>query len=146
MFDLSLKKCSKKLMQLYDSKKKIKKKFETLLSKSGCEECSNYNSGSVDQFTERFSNCSNCKKFKQMQEVSLELDSIIEEIDGYIENEYALEVYEHFAKKQPDLIRISSGKTESWLEAFGDDFNKISKGLRHSLVGLVEENLRYKFK
>lgn len=146
MFEFSIKKCSKKLAQLYVSKKNIKKKYETLLSKSGCTDCSNYNNGSVDRFLDRFLGCVNCKKLEQMQKVSIELDSIIEEIDDYIENEYALKVYEHYAKKQPDLIRISSGKTESWLEAFGDDFNKISKGLRHSLVGLVEENLRYKFK
>lgn len=146
MYKLLLKKNSKKLAQLYVAKEEIENKYEILLRKAGCVSCGSYNSGTVDRFAERFSVCSNCKNLEKIREVSSKLDLIIEEIDDYIENEYALKVYECFVKKEPDLIRVRTGETITWKEAFGDDFYAISKGLRHSLVGLVEENLRYKLK
>jgi len=44
------------------------------------------------------------------------------------------------------LIRVRTGEEVSWDEAFGNDFCKVSKSLRHSLVGLVEEPGRYVLK
>ncbi|MCH5256164.1 MAG: hypothetical protein J1D87_02680 [Lachnospiraceae bacterium] len=143
---MSLKKCSKKLAKLYDVRKKINKKYEAHVEKAKCEECSYYNSETVKKLVDRFENCNQCKKRTAIIEVSNELDAILAEIDVFIEEEYAVEVYSHYAKKEPDLIRIRTGETETWKQAFGDNFDKISKGMRHSLVGLVEENLRYKFK
>lgn len=75
-----------------------------------------------------------------------ELDTFISEIDSFIENDYANAVFQYFAKKQPDLIRIKTGEVVSWDDAFGTDFDNVTKSLRHSLVGLVEGDGRYKLK
>ena len=44
------------------------------------------------------------------------------------------------------LLRVNTGEEIDWDEAFGQDFEKISKSLRHSLVGLVEKPGQYTLK
>ena len=75
-----------------------------------------------------------------------EMDQIIKQIDSLIEGDYAKAVFEYYQKKSPSLIRIRTGETVSWKDAFGDSFDEVSKSLRHSLVGLVEGGGRYKMK
>ena len=75
-----------------------------------------------------------------------EADKKIEEIDIFVENVYAKDIFEKYQKKRPKLIRRKDNQTVSWDEAFGDDFNKVSKSLRHSLVGLIEGGGKYKLK
>ena len=81
-----------------------------------------------------------------LHELDLNIELLSEKIDSFIENEYAKAVYKEYSKKKPQLIRISTGETVEWNQAFGDDFESINKSLRHSLVGLVEEHARYRFK
>ncbi|SDB69212.1 hypothetical protein [Butyrivibrio sp. INlla16] len=69
----------------------------------------------------------------------------IDEIDNYIETVYAKDVYAYYSQKKPKLIRKKTNEVVSWEDAFGDDFEKISKPLRHSLVALVDGDGRYKF-
>lgn len=75
-----------------------------------------------------------------------EADKKIKEIDDFVENIYAKDIFEKYQKKRPQLVRKKDNQTVSWDEAFGDDFNKISKSHRHSLVGLIEGGGRYELK
>ena len=67
-----------------------------------------------------------------------------EELDIFVEIESAKDIFEKYSKKKPFLIEIKTGTKIGWIEAFGTDFDKISKSLRHSLVGLEEGGGRYK--
>lgn len=75
-----------------------------------------------------------------------EAERLCSEIDAFIENDYALTVFRYYEKRLPVLIRVRTGEEEDWNKAFGSDFDKVSKSLRHSLVGLVEGGGRYKLK
>ena len=83
---------------------------------------------------------------EDIEEINKDIEVIAGRIADLIENEYALAVFDKFSKIKPDLIRIKTGEVVSWEDGFGSDFDKISKSLRHSLVGLVEEPGRYKLK
>lgn len=69
-----------------------------------------------------------------------------EKIRDYIDNEYARTVFEVYAPKKPKLVRILTGETVLWEEAFGEDFEKIPVGRREALMGLIEGGSKYKFK
>ena len=83
---------------------------------------------------------------REAEQINARLKELSDRIAAFIENEYAMAVFEKYSKSKPQLIRIKTGETVSWDEAFGDDFERISKSLRHSLVGLVEEPGRYRLK
>lgn len=80
------------------------------------------------------------------EQLKKDFENAVACIDEFIEGEYANAVYEKFRNKKPKLIRIKTGDEVSWDDAFGTDFEAISKSLRHSLVGLVEEPGKYRFK
>lgn len=69
-----------------------------------------------------------------------------QEIDEFIENVYARDVFEKFSKRKPTLVRNKTGEVVTWEMAFGTNFDEISRSLRHSLVGLIEGDGRYRFK
>ena len=75
-----------------------------------------------------------------------EADSKIEEIDHFVENIYAKDVFDKYVKKRPKLISNRTDCVVSWEEAFGSVFDEIPKGVRHSLVGLVEGGGLYRLK
>ena len=79
------------------------------------------------------------------EEIDADINELSDRIAAFIENEYALAVFEKYSKEKPNLIRIKTGEIVSWDDAFGSDFENVSKSLRHSLVGLVEEPGRYRF-
>ena len=75
-----------------------------------------------------------------------EADRKIEEIDYFIENVYARDIFEKYGQKKPLLICNTTDEIISWEGAFGKEFDKLSIGLRHSLVGLIEGGGKYRFK
>lgn len=75
-----------------------------------------------------------------------EADSKIKEIDHFVENIYAKDVFDKYGKKRPKLISNKTEDVVSWEDAFGSVFEEIPKGVRHSLVGLVEGGGLYRFK
>lgn len=75
-----------------------------------------------------------------------EADSKIKEIDHFVEYIYAKDVFDKYVKKRPKLISNKTDDVVSWEEAFGSVFDEVPKGLRHSLVGLVEGGGQYRFK
>lgn len=75
-----------------------------------------------------------------------ETDSKIEEIDHFVEHIYAKDVFDKYGKKRPKLISNKTDAVVSWEDAFGSVFDEIPKGVRHSLVGLVEGGGQYRFK
>ena len=77
-------------------------------------------------------------------ETEKSINNVLQEIDTFIENDFAKLVFEHYSRKHPILVERSSNKKVKWKDAFGDDFGKVSKSLRHSLVGLVTDEGRYK--
>ena len=83
---------------------------------------------------------------QKAEQIKIEMDKMSEKITNFIENDYAQAVFAHYYDKKPMLIRVRTGEEVSWDEAFGNDFCKVSKSLRHSLVGLVEEPGRYVLK
>ena len=147
MFGCSaLNKMKKRYKELKETKAIFAKKLEVLEQKYDSESWVGYNAGVVQRFAERYITCPECKEKKEIVEVCDALDAVIDEIDMLVENEYSREVFNVYSKKKPKLIRISTDEIFTWEDAFGDDFDKIEKGLRHSLVGLVEEPTRYKLK
>jgi hypothetical protein len=146
MFDNKLKKCGKQLKKLYDEKKACSKAFDDEMEKAGCSGCRYFIRETVKVFADRFNHCQDCANTEHLVKKADALDKKIAEIDSFIENAYAKEVFEFYSAKKPLLIRNSTGATETWEEAFGLEFDNVSNSLRHSLVGLVEENLRYSFK
>lgn len=72
--------------------------------------------------------------------IKSKLERIIEEKDSFIENIYALQVFEKYKKSKPKLVRLRTQEVVLWTDAFGEDFEKIPLPLRHSLVGLVEDD------
>ena len=75
-----------------------------------------------------------------------EADSKIKEIDHFVETIYAKDVFDKYVKKRPKLISNRTDEVVSWEEAFGSVFDEIPKGVRHSLVGLIEGGGQYRFK
>lgn len=115
--DTKLKKLSKELHKLYSRKHDLSRKYEDTLSSGD-----------------------------KAEQINRDMEELANRIALFIENEYALAVFEEFNKTRPELIRVKTGETVTWEEGFGTDFEKISKSLRHSLVGLVEEPGRYKLR
>ena len=74
------------------------------------------------------------------------IDFVKCKIREYIDNEYAKTVFDVYAPKKPKLIRILTGETVLWENAFGDDFEKIPKSRREALTGLIEGGSKYKLK
>jgi len=73
------------------------------------------------------------------------VDKKIEEIENFITNVYAKSIFDKYSKKKPKLICKKTDEVIDWEEAFGSEYDKISKSLRHSLVGLIEGGGRYRF-
>ena len=73
-------------------------------------------------------------------------ESYDREIDALIEGRYSCAVYNHYAGRKPRLIRIKTGETVRWEEAFGDSYAKTTAAQRHDLTGLVEGDGRYRLK
>lgn len=74
------------------------------------------------------------------------LDQVIQQINTLIEGDYSKAVFDNYSESRPALIRDFTGEEVQWLDAFGDSFEKTTRGQRHSLVGLVEGGGKYRFK
>lgn len=141
-----LRKCKKKLVELKQNAEKAENQLEKLEKKYGSKKWDGYDTGSVRRYSDRYAKCSDSSEKKDIIVACDKLDMAEEAIDTFIEETYALEVYKVYSKKKPKLIRISTDEVYDWETAFGTSFDTIEKGLRHSLVGLVEEPTRYKLK
>ena len=82
----------------------------------------------------------------ERQAGSKEFDGIDSQINELIEGKYSEEVFRYYAKKKPVLVRVHTGEEISWTDAFGENYESVSKSLRHSLVGLIEGGGRYRVK
>lgn len=60
---------------------KLNNRYLDLLDKYECFSCNCYNDGNVEKFAERFAKCSNCTHYKEIMDICIEMDSIIEEKD-----------------------------------------------------------------
>lgn len=141
-----LKKCKKMLAELKKEAEKAEQQLEKLEKKYSSKEWDGYFTGSVKKYSERYAKCQESNEKTEIVLACDKLDEAEDAVDAFIENTYALEVYKVYSKKKPKLIRISTDEIYDWDTAFGTSFDAIEKGLRHSLVGLVEEPARYKFK
>lgn len=147
MFGCSeIKRCKKTLADLRQKEEKAESQLERTEKKYSSREWPGYFTGSVKRYEERYLQCAPSEERDIIIGLCNELDAASSQIDDFIENEYALAVFTQYSKKRPKLIRISTDEVYEWEAAFGTDFSKIEKGLRHSLVGLVEEPTRYRFK
>ena len=75
-----------------------------------------------------------------------EIDEMIHQIDELIEGDYAQAVYNYYSRKKPLLIRIRTGEEVKWQDAYGESFEKLNPGQKHSLVGLIEGGSKYRIK
>ena len=76
-------------------------------------------------------------KDSKSKKLSDALTSIKEKEDAFTEK-YAYEVFSVLSKIQPVVIRKRDLVEMNWDEAFGDDFSKLSYGLKQSLIALIE--------
>ena len=141
---LKFKKFQTELEQLYEKYGEFEAKYNELSEKSGCPSCESYSTGSY--YEGRHRSCGECEKAEEVKAAARELDEISIEIDDYIENTYAPAVFEYYNKKKPTLVRVRTDEKYTWEDAFGSDFSKYDKALKHSLVGLVENTGRYRVK
>lgn len=82
---------------------------------------------------------------KHTKEAEENVAKVLKEIDDFIENDFAKMVFEHYSRKKPSLVERYTNEKVEWVDAFGDKFDKVPKLLRHSLVGLVTDEGKYKF-
>ncbi len=83
-----------------------------------------------------------CYDKKNCQKVIIANNKLVEnEINkDEIKNRYASKVFSFFSKQKPMLLRRKDKITVSWEDAFGQDYDSLEKGLRNSLVALIEES------
>ncbi|MBR4256093.1 MAG: hypothetical protein IKQ18_02925 [Clostridia bacterium] len=141
---LKFKEYQKNLQKLYDKYGEYEAKYNELADEAGCSSCASYSTGSY--YEGRHRNCGECEKLKDVQAAARELDEISIEVDDYIENTYAPAVFEYYNKKKPTIVRVRTDEKYTWEDAFGSDFSKYDKALKHSLVGLVENTGRFRVK
>jgi len=146
MFPLKIEKCKKTLHKLIKEKDKTQDALSDMMERAECETCECLNRQSVKRYAERFENCKSCQSYREIVSLAGKADKYESDIDSYIENEYAQVVFEILSKKKPMLIDTVSNEELCWERVFDNSFDKISKGLRHILVGLVEKPLKYKLK
>ncbi len=135
--------CKSELRKLNSVRDSLEDELYDWEEKSKCESCKSYNREVIGKYEERYINCSGCKKSKNLIEISSNLQRIEDEIDDFIENKYAKVVFEKYKDKPIILYEKYDKKQLSWEEAFGLDFDKVSKTLRHAIVGIVEGEGRY---
>lgn len=136
-------KYSKKLSDLYNESEAVETQYSELTKDAGCPDCHFYGIGENSCYEDKFKLCQECSSSKEILKICRELDRIEKETDSFIETEYAKCVFDFYCRKKPILIRMSTGEEKTWDQAFGECFEKIDRGLRHSLVGLVEGGGRY---
>ena len=68
------------------------------------------------------------------------------EMNELIEGRYSQAVYDYYAKRNPRLRQVKTGKTVRWRDVFGDSYEKTTPAQRHAMVGLVEGGGEYRFK
>ncbi len=147
MFGCSvLKKCKKTLAEMRTQEEKIENALERLERKYNSHDWTGYNTGSVSRFADRYTDCPECGEKDEIIALCDELDALSAKIESFIVNEYSKEVFRVYSKKKPKLVRVSTDEVFTWEDAFGTDFDSLEKGLKYSLVGLVEKPTRYRFK
>ena len=73
-------------------------------------------------------------------------DSVNLQMNRYIEGEYSLAVYNCYVKRKPLLVRVKTGETVRWQDAFPDSWENMTSGRKHALVGLIEGGGEYRFR
>ena len=141
-----IKKCKKKLAEMKREEEKVECSLERLERKYSSHDWPGYDTGSVSRFADRYTDCPSSKEKDEIIKLCNKLDDISAKIESFIEKEYSEEVFRVYSKKKPKLVRISTDEVFTWEDAFGTDFDKLEKGLKYSLVGLVEKPTRYRFK
>lgn len=119
--------------------------MEELISQKKCGICPDYNSGNVNTYSERFEKCrNNC--CDELKDISSRLDNLEKKYNDFSKKVYALDIFNYLNVKSPKLIDSLSGENKTWTEAFGDNFDSLSDGLKSSLIGLMEGGGKYRFK
>lgn len=77
-----------------------------------------------------------CKKVLEACLMLEENDKLKDEI----KDKYAKNVFDFFSVQSPKLLRRKDNAMIEWKEAFGNEFEKLDKGMRSSLVALIEES------
>lgn len=134
---------SKKLHSLQDKKKELDNHYYDLMDQYNCLSWPGYYSGNVEHLEDRFRNCKNESHVDEMIDVCREIEKSEDEINIFIENQYAKDVFERYVKQKPQLIRNKTKQLISWDEAFGDDFNELGTNEKNALVGLIEGQSKY---
>jgi len=146
MNNYDIRNCKKKIKQLKEIRKKINNKLYLIEETSNCKSCNLYNRGVISVYQERYSNCSDCNFSEQLSTLAMELQNVTNEINDFVENEYAKIIFENYKNKKILLIDKYKKQKISWDEIFGNDFEKVSKSLRYALIGLIEGEGRYELK
>ncbi len=71
-------------------------------------------------------------------------DEALEKRDKFVINGFAKEVFDAFAPLKPDLTAPETGRTYTWDELYGDNFEVLSDIMKSSLPMLIEEENPYR--
>ena len=71
--------------------------------------------------------------------------TVFDERDELVTEEYSEAVYDRFAKWRPLLRKKGTLIPVTWRKAFGTSFEATDKQQRYDMVGLIERDGRYRF-
>ena len=112
----------------------------------GCGSCEHYRYGRVERYGDRLAGCSDCKDYAERKRVCDELEAADAKLEYFMDEEYSRAVFEIGSRWKWKLVDVRTEQVLSWEEAYGTAYEKVSKNLRRSLIGLAEGYGQYKFK
>ncbi len=129
----------KEYMNVFMKGIKVQESYDKIRIVAKCCECSVYKKNEGIPQQEWKSECKEKGICKKVLETYLKLVEN-EKIKDDVKERYARNVFIFFSKDHPLLLRRKDKTTISWEEAFGLEYESLEKGLRNSLVALIEES------
>ena len=113
--------------------------YDKVRVEAGCSACSILQKNEGVSQVDWKSECKTKGACKKVLEACLKLEENDKHKDE-IKDKYAKNVFDFFAIQSPKLLRRKDNAVIEWKDAFGNEFENLDKGMRSSLVALIEES------
>ncbi len=145
MISIEIKKGQKRLKNIQKNINDLRDKYDEAVESCGCIKCEKYNRGNVLKLADRHTKCEGCKDYSKIVKIAIELEDVEREKEEFVE-EFAKIIFDYYSKRKPELIRNVDNKKVNWDEDYGCEYDRLSKALKESLVGLFDGDGRYRLK